>query len=211
MLLSQVLSADPACQGNGVWGLCFPFYFFHSLLPVSSIPGSGVGPGGVWASIYHLRDPPSPPSLVPPGLLRTACLGQGNRSMVTDASPRAPWGRMVDPCEPKATKMTPKWKPQGVVGGVKNVSVSISAKKCRPLRNIIIYYVSSRFALLYHHHFLCMFDTKNTQTIDKTQYPTKTHEINTVLRLFLGQGLNSIEIFRPTWSPVWPGGAPKSE
>ena len=79
---------------------------------------------------YGIPHSPPPPSLVPPGLLRTACLGQGNRSMVTDVSPRAPWGQMVDPCEPKATKMTPKWKPKGIVGGVKNVSVSISAKKC---------------------------------------------------------------------------------
>ena len=45
----------------------------------------------------------------------------------------------------------------------------------------------------------------------KPNIPPKRMKLTQFFDFLGGQGLNSIETFRPTWSPVWPGGAPKSE
>ena len=56
----------------------------------------------------------------------------------------------------------------------------------------------------------CSIQKLHTQPI-KPNIPPKRMKLTQFFDFLLGQGLNSIEIFRPTWSPVWPGGAPKSE
>ncbi len=121
-----------------------------------------LGPSSIslWMSIWIFicRDPP-------PGIHHPHDFGGSLFSTSFQTPPKPPqvqpMGPKMDPRPPKCLQNGGRSEPWRVP---KNVFVSISVKKCRPLQNLIISTVSSRFALVQNHvFFVCDFGSQKSQ------------------------------------------------